>query len=500
MTQALQQSIKLLQLSAAELQEFIDAEIEKNPLLAREENDAGQGGDAGDDAPPSDGVAESDTPETVEAKELQVSDDDFSVSESLEDESYANDYSDAEALSLGRVSAGSYEGTGSGGAFGEASEGPDIEGASARDKTLREFLLEQIHMDFTDPVQALIAEKLVDLLDDAGYLREDTRALAETLGVTKHEMDAVVTKLQQLEPVGVFARSLTECLRLQLADRNRLDPVMERLLENLEMIGRGELVALKKKCGADDEDFTEMLADIRSCNPKPGFGFAREEPQTVVPDVIVRRGRKAVQSADDTSAHWVIELNPEALPRVLINRQYTAEVNARAGDKEARKFVSEQMANANWLIKALDSRAQTILKVTQEIVKQQEKFLLHGIRHLKPLVLRDIALAIGMHESTISRVTTAKYMATPRGTLELKFFFNSSINAAGGANDFSSKTVQYYIKELVDAEDSKRILSDDAIVKLLKDKNIDVARRTVTKYREEMNIPSSVVRRRLKQA
>ena len=489
MTQALQQSIKLLQLSAVELQEFIDAEIEKNPLLAREENDAGQQPSADE---VSDGGDFTSADGAVEATELHVSDDDFSVSASLDDESYANEYSDNEALSLGRVSAGSYEGTGSGGAFGDASEGPDIEGASANDKTLREFLCEQIHMDMADPVQALIAEKLVDMLDDAGYLREDTRILVETLGATRAEIDDVIKKLQQMEPVGVFARSLPECLRLQLADMNRLDPVMEILLDNLEMIGRGELAALKKKCGVDDEDFTEMLADIRRCNPKPGNGFAREEPQAVIPDVIVRRGR-----GNAISAHWLIELNTEALPRVLVNRQYTAEVNARPGDKETKKFVTEQMANANWLIKALDSRAQTILKVTQEIVKQQEMFLLHGIRHLKPLVLKDIATAVGMHESTISRVTTAKYMSTPRGTLELKFFFNASINAGTGAQDFSSKTVMYYIKDIVEAE--TKILSDDAIVTLLKDKNIDVARRTVTKYREEMNIPSSVVRRRLKQ-
>jgi RNA polymerase sigma-54 factor len=490
MTQALQQSIKLLQLSAVELQEFIDAEIEKNPLLSREESD-GNAAESTDDAASAES-AESTGEGDADVVELRVSDDDFSVSSSLEDESYANDYSDSDGIN--RVTASSYESTGSGGAFGEASDGPDIEGAASHDKTLREFLLEQIHMDITDPVQALIAEKLVDLLDDAGYLREDTKALAETLGATRQEIDAVIARLQQFEPVGVFARSLTECLRLQLADMNRLDPVMEILLDNLEMMGRGEIAALRKKCHADDEDFAEMLADIRRCNPKPGNGFAREDSQAVIPDVVVRRGR-----GNDISAHWLIELNPDALPRVLINRQYTAEVNARPGDKEAKKFVSEQMANANWLIKALDSRAQTILKVTQEIVKQQEMFLLHGIRFLKPLVLKDIALAVGMHESTISRVTTAKYMATPRGTLELKFFFNASINAAGGQNDFSSKTVQYYIKDIVEAEDPKKILSDDAIVTLLKDKNIDVARRTVTKYREEMNIPSSVVRRRLKQ-
>ena len=344
-------------------------------------------------------------------------------------------------------------------------------------------------MDITDSGQLLIAEKLTDMIDDAGYLREDTKSLAETLGATSEEIDAVIIRLQQMEPAGVFARSLTECLRLQLQDMNRLDPCMETMLANLEMIGSGELNALRKKCEVDEEDFAQMLADIRRCNPKPGSGFAAEDVQAVIPDVIVRRAK---------GGGWHLELNPDALPRVLVNRHYAADVGARANDKEAKKFMTEQLANANWLVKALDQRANTILKVAQEIVKQQDKFLLHGIRFLKPLVLKDIAAAVGMHESTISRVTTSKFMATPRGTLELKFFFTSSINAGTGANDFSSKTVMYYIKELVMGEDVKAILSDDAIVQRLKDRNIDVARRTVTTYREEMGIPSSVVRRRQK--
>lgn len=478
MTQQLQQSIKLLQLSSAELQEFIDAEIEKNPLLARDEADA----EARTDEAP-EGAEENTDDVRGEAKEISVSDKDYSAAESLEDEHYSNDYADE----AHRVSAAEHTG---GGGFSEAGEGPDIDNAAAHDKTLREYLLEQVHMDIIDPVELLLAEKLVDMIDDAGYLREDIGPLAESLGVTRQDVEGVIAKLQQLEPVGVFARSLPECLKLQLRDMNRLDPLMEMFLDNIEMMGRGELAGLKKKCGVNDEDFMEMLSDIRRCNPKPGAGFVTEDTQAVVPDVLVRRGRGG--------KGWQIELNPDSLPRVLINRQYTAEVGVRASDKEAKKFMGEQLANANWLIKALDSRAQTILKVTEAIVKEQEKFLLHGIRYLKPLVLKDIAAAVGMHESTISRVTTAKYMATPRGTLELKFFFTSSISSGSGATDFSSKTVQFYIRDVIEKEEAERILSDDAIVTLLKDRNIEVARRTVTKYREEMNIPSSVIRRRQK--
>lgn len=486
MTQQLQQSIKLLQLSAAELQEFIDEELEKNPLLTKEEADSEN--DAPAD-PAEEGAGDTSTSTEDEetrgdTQELAVSDSDYSVNESLVDESYGDEWSEGE---VGGISAGLQSG---GGHYDEDGEGFGIESASARDKTLREHLLEQIHLDIAEPAARLIAEKLTDMLDEAGYLREDTATLAETLGATAGEIEAVITRLQQMDPVGVFARSLTECLRLQLADMNRLDPVMEVFLDNIAMMGSGDLAGLRKKCAADAEDFAQMIADIRRCNPKPAMGFAVEDAQAVVPDVIVRRAK---------AGGWHLELNPEAMPRVLVNRHYASNVGAREGDKEAKKFVSEQMANANWLIKALDQRANTILKVATEIVKQQDRFLQHGIRFLKPLVLKDIAAAVGMHESTISRVTTAKYMATPRGTLELKFFFTSAINAGTGANDFSSKTVMFYIKELVNAEAPDAILSDDAIVKRLKDRNIDVARRTVTKYREEMGIPSSVIRRRQKQ-
>lgn len=489
MTQQLQQSIKLLQLSATELQEFIDAELEKNPLLSRDEADADAARSGQAEESPAAPTEDEGEAAIIERGEIEVSDNDYSVGESLYDESYRNDWGDDEAVSLGRVSAG---GKGGGNAFDDAGETPGIESAASRGKTLREHVLEQIRVDIVDPAERLIAEKLTDLLDENGYLREDVAGLAETLGATRGAVEAVIARVQQMDPAGIFARSLRECLALQLADMNRLDPVMQLFLDHMEMMGQGDLAGLRRRCGVDEEDFAQLLADIRRCNPKPGNGFTAEESYAVIPDVLVRRGRNG----------WQIELNPDALPRVLVNRRYAAQVQSEGGRaaKEAKKFIGEQMASANWLVKALDQRAQTILKVTQEIVRQQEKFLLHGIRFLRPLVLKDIALAIGMHESTVSRVTTAKYMATPRGTLELKFFFTSAINSAAGANDFSSKTVQYYIRDIIEAEDPGKILSDDAIVQLLKDRNIDVARRTVTKYREEMNIPSSVVRRRLKAA
>lgn len=482
MTQQLQQSIKLLQLSAAELQEFIDAELEKNPLLQREEGEA----NPADEAPPTEAASDNDDAAEF-AGEAQ---DSFQVAQS---DTYSRETSDdkgwdEEEPSYGESSYSAGEHEGGGRSYDPDEEGRGLEETLTSERNLREHLLEQIAVDITDPVRQLIAVSLADMLDDAGYLREDMSQLVESLGASEELIAHTVKQLQRLDPPGIFARDLTECLSIQLAEMNRLDPVMQTMLANLEMLGKGDVVGLRKLCGVDEEDFAQMLAEIRRCNPKPASGFIRDEAHAVIPDVLVRRGKAGA---------WMVELNTEALPRVLVNRVYAAQVGGK-GDKEAKKYLTEQMNNANWLVKALDQRAGTILKVAQEIVKQQDMFLMHGIRFLKPLVLKDIAEVVGMHESTISRVTTNKFMATPRGTLEMKYFFTSSISGSVGDNEFSSKTVQYYIKELIDNETVEDVLSDDTIVQKLKSRNIDVARRTVTKYREAMHIPSSVVRRRMK--
>jgi RNA polymerase sigma-54 factor len=483
MTQQLQQSIKLLQLSAVELQEFIDAELEKNPLLQREEND---------------GVpAEEATP--AESKESQGESEDagdsfgdtqdaFAVAESSTYSQETSDDREWDEPAFGEASYTASVHEGASRNFDSDEEGRSLEDTLSSERNLRDHLLEQIAVDITDPVRQLLAVSLVDMLDDAGYLREDMQALEENLGAGEELISHTIKQLQRLDPPGIFARNLSECLAIQLTEMNRMDPVMEVMLEHLELLGKGDIQGLRKKCGVDQEDFDQMLADIRRCNPKPASGFIRDESPPVIPDVLVRRGKAGA---------WMVELNSEALPRVLVNRHYATEVGGK-GDKEAKKYLADQLANANWLMKALDQRANTILKVAEEIVKQQDMFLMHGIRFLKPLVLKDISEAVGMHESTISRVTTNKFMATPRGTLEMKYFFTSSISGSVGDNDFSSKTVQYYIKELIDNETVEDVLSDDAIVTRLKSRNIDVARRTVTKYREAMHIPSSVVRRRMK--
>lgn len=468
MTQQLQQSIKLLQFSSLELNEFVDQEIEKNPLLTKESEASGEGVD----------FAEKDSPAQQEPNPDEYADRAEALDANYGD-GYQQEYDGAQRFN--RISGGAS------GGWDETDRGADH--YAAREKTLSEHLHEQLQVDVSSPQMRLIGAQLIDMLDEGGYLREPIDKLCETLGAEPELVEETIQVLQGFDPAGIFARDLTECLRLQLRERNWLDPMMETLLANLHLMERGDIQALQRLCEASDEDFADMLQQIRALDPFPARQFTQDTAQAVLPDVFVKRDKKGV---------WHIELNHDTLPNVLLDRHYYAQLDTRAAKKEDKKYLSEQLSQANWLIKAIDQRAQTIVRVTTEIVKMQEAFMLYGIKFLKPLTLKEIAARVDMHESTISRVTANKYMATPRGIFELKYFFTSSIHAASGAEDVSSKTVMYYIKELIDQESPAKILSDDAIVKRLKDRNIDVARRTVAKYREAMHIPSSVVRRRQK--
>jgi RNA polymerase sigma-54 factor len=294
--------------------------------------------------------------------------------------------------------------------------------------------------------------------------------------------------LQGFEPVGVCARDVRECLMIQLIDRNRYDPAMAALLDNLALLARHDMPGLKRACGVDDEDLREMIAEIRALTPRPGAAFGGEPAQSVVPDVYIREGLGGL---------WHVELNSETLPRLLVDQRYHARVSASARTDQEKTFVSDCAAQASWLVKSLDQRAKTILKVSSEIVRQQDAFLAYGVEHLRPLNLKTVADAIGMHESTVSRVTSNKYLATPRGVFEMKFFFTSAIQATEGGEAHSAESVRHKIRQLIDAETTERdVHSDDAIVDILKGAGVDIARRTVAKYREAMRIPSSVDRRR----
>ncbi len=335
----------------------------------------------------------------------------------------------------------------------------------------------------------MIAGVLIDGVDEGGYLRLDLAETAERLGCAQTLVESVLTVLQGFEPTGVFARDVRECLALQLKDQNRYDPAMAALLDNLDMLARRDMNGLRRLCGVDDEDLREMIAEIRALTPRPGAAFNSDTAETLVPDVHVREGLGGM---------WHVELNTDTLPRVLVDQRYHARVSKGARTDQEKTFVSDCMATANWLVKSLDQRAKTILKVSSEIVRQQDGFLAFGVEHLRPLNLKTVADAIGMHESTVSRVTSNKYIATPRGVFELKFFFTSAIQSSEGGEAHSAASVRHKIKGLVDAEKvEKDVHSDDAIVEILKAAGVDIARRTVAKYREALRIPSSVERRRL---
>ena len=482
MTPQLQQAIKLLQLSNLELTAYVEQELERNPLLQRDETAEGRTDRAdGDDAFANERLTNG---EATAADTLSLA-----ATEGVARDQDAPLDTDYENMWNGEASGNgpSLGGTWGNGAGGHGGDGDSfLEQTVSEPVTLNDHLLDQINIDIADPADRLIATNLIHLLDDAGYLVGDYGALAEMLGCDRARIEATIARLQQLDPPGIFARDLKECLALQLRERNRLDPAMQALIDHLELLAKRDRGALTKICGVDDEDLNEMIAEIKALNPKPAMAFDRGLAQPIVPDVLMR---------PDGAGGWIVELNQESLPRVLVDNTYFARISSQTRKKDERDYLTEQMQSANWLVKALHQRATTILKVAGEIVRQQERFFVHGVQHLKPLILRDIAEAISMHESTVSRVTTNKYLATPRGIYELKYFFTSSIAATSGGAALSAESVRFRIKALIDGE-AADVLSDDRIVEILLKEGVDIARRTVAKYREAMRIPSSVQRRR----
>nr|WP_262923431.1 RNA polymerase factor sigma-54 [Brevundimonas diminuta] len=485
-TPQLQQAIKLLQLSNLELEAFVEAELERNPLLQRDEADAGGDAapEAANDAAPGDGgeaelrfVEGSD----AHAQNIDAASDDL-YGDAAPGERVSDRQEDGAAAQPG-LSDWSRAGPG-GMADGEERERPDH-----RDLTLWEHLQAQASAAGLSPADHGIALTLIDATDEGGYLRADLGEIAERLGVDAARVEAVLAVCHGFEPTGVMARSIAECLTLQLIERNRFDPAMGALLENLELLARRDLTALRKACGVDAEDLSEMIAELKALTPRPGAGFGGEPAQTVVPDVHVR---------PDPAGGWRVELNADTLPRLLMDKRYHSVIAAGARSDTEKTFVADCAAQASWLVKSLDQRAKTILKVSSEIVRQQDAFLAFGVEFLRPLTLKTVAEAIEMHESTVSRVTSNKYVSTPRGVFELKFFFTAAIQSSDGGAAHSAEAVRRRIKTMIDAEDADgEVLSDDRIVEILNEAGIDIARRTVAKYREALKIPSSVQRRRL---
>ena len=470
MTPQLQQAIKLLQLSNVELQEFVEGELERNPLLEREESstEAKRPEDGGD------------------AQQLEF-DSGMAPAEAALDVSVADIAPDLSANELAEAGAApmqDWSKSSSGKSFDDM---PGIEETLASDKTLAEHLDAQLTEAGLSPVERMIGGVLIDAVDDWGYMRADVLEIAHRIGASDADVLRVLQVMQGFEPTGVMARDIPECLTLQLKERGRFDPAMEALIANLDLLAKGHFERLMTLCGVDREDLSDMIAEVRALTPKPGAGFGGGAVQSVAPDVYVK------QSPDGT---WLVELNTDTMPRVLMNQRYYATVSKTAKREEDKQFLTECAANASWLVKSLDQRARTILKVAREIVRQQDGFFAHGVAHLRPLNLKTVAAAIEMHESTVSRVTSNKYLSCARGVFELKYFFTASINAADGGESHSAEAVRFQIKGLIDGETPIEILSDDRIVEILREKGIDIARRTVAKYRESLRIPSSVERKR----
>lgn len=464
MTPQLQQAIKMLQLNNIELSEAIEEELAQNPLLEKDER-----------LP--EGESDASMSDPREARD----DIDRDFDEVWQDNTSGSGDFDAGAMQAG-----------SGGNMKFELADDSFENRMSEDKTLRQHLNDQLNMACSDPRDRMIGALLIDRLDESGYLRGDHAKIAEQLGCKPERMEGLLNILRGFDPTGVFAADLADCMALQLEERGALDEPMRKLLDNIELLGKYEHKKLCDVCGVNETYLKEMIEEIRTLNPRPASDFDHLVVQTAIPDVLMRKIPSTLGGG------WRVELNTETLPRVLVNNEYYKVVSSRANSKQDKEYLNNQLASANWIVRALDQRAQTILKVAGEIIEEQDAFFNYGIEFLKPLKLKDIAEKIEMHESTVSRVTTNKYIGTPRGLFELKFFFSTGVGGEDGGIAHSSQAIKARIKSLIDDENPKKILSDDKLVTLLKSEGIDVARRTVAKYREALGYGSSVQRRREK--
>jgi RNA polymerase sigma-54 factor len=472
MTPQLQQAIKLLQFNNVELAEFIEEELSHNPLLEK-------------------ASGEEESAETEKASAQKSNETDF-IQDGF-DSSWTGNESETQSSQQNNdfdVNSSSTP-VGSGGNHSFEDIENSFENRMSKPTTLREHLLSQLNLKFKDNKDRMIGALLIDKVDESGYLREDILTLSEKLSCSEGRIKNLLKEMRNFDPTGVFAYDLVDCLSLQLEEQGKLDEPIKKFLDNLDLLAKHEHKKLAEICGVNETYLKDMIEEIKTLNPKPAQEYDHLVVQTVIPDVLMKKLPK------NLGGGWRVELNHETLPKVLINKEYYTEVAQKTKDKKDKSYLNEKLQSATWLTKALDQRAKTILKVASEIIEHQEGFFLYGIEYLKPLVLRDIAETIDMHESTVSRVTNNKYIGTPRGVFELKYFFSQGITGSDG-EEKSSEAIKAKIKKLIDEEDSSKILSDDKLVERLKEEGINIARRTVAKYREALNIGSSVQRRREK--
>ena len=471
MTPQLQQAIKLLALSNLELEAVIAEELAKNPLL--EAQGGGEDESDGPDSAPVSQMDDSDSDESYDPPDDPGADELITGHDARDETPMDFDWQDQASETDSFTDLG-----GSGGGEGEAFDFDRLEYKAA---SLAEHLIDQLH-GASGPVGE-IARMIAELLDETGYLLVPVADIVSGTGAPTALVEQGLVLVQGLDPAGVGARNLAECLALQAKAADRYDPAMARLIDNLDLLSKGRMNDLKRICGVDDEDMADMIRELRAYDPKPGCQFARDGSEAVTPDVFVRRA----------GSGFAVELNNATLPRLIVNRRYYQELRSGPQDKASKAWLGDCLQTANWLIKALDQRARTIVKVVSEIVKRQQGFFERGVSAMKPMTLREVAEAIEMHESTVSRVTSNKYLLCDRGLYELKYFFGSGVASAEG-DGAAAEAVKAGIGEIIGAE--TEILSDDAIAALLKQRGFDVARRTVVKYREAMGIGSSVQRRR----
>ncbi|MFT0891917.1 RNA polymerase factor sigma-54 [Pseudochelatococcus sp. G4_1912] len=492
MTPQLLQAIRLLQLSHLELAAQVEAELERNPLLERVD-DASEANDAqsisepttAPDIPQEQARDWSPDEPQIERGTLEA---DFGTSfDNVFPEDSTSPRPEASAADEG-LTLSSAPPHANNSQSNSGDNGPNVEATLAANISLADHLEAQLDLATNDPQTRLIGRFLIDAIDEGGYLTETTAEIATRLGIDEARVMIVLTLVQSFEPTGIGARNLGECLALQLRERDRYDPAMQTLIAHLDLVARHDHAALRKLCSVDNDDLADMLAELRQLQPKPGRAFGGAPSQTLVPDAFVRHSR---------DGGFIVELNNDTLPRILLNRAYHVKLMQSARTEKDRTFLSECLQSGDWLTRSLEQRARTILKVTSEIVRQQEGFFAHGAAHLRPLNLKTIADAIEMHESTISRVTANKALGTERGVFPMKYFFSAAVAGADGGDIHAAEAIRHRIRHLIGTEITPRdVLSDDAIVKKLHDEGIEVARRTVTKYRESLRIPSSIERRR----
>lgn len=483
MTPQLQQAIKLLQLSTLDLQAEIQEALESNPMLELIEDGGDQ--DSSDKQDQEQQTSNSNAQDS--AKEQHDSErDEFS-------DSIPNDLPVDTAWEDIYQTSGSSN-TGSGSASEEMES--DFESRNSVSETLNDHLLWQLNLTpFSDRDRA-IAETIIDSIDSDGYLQSGIEDIHEGLfnnededPVELDEVSAVLKRIQHFDPPGVAAKDLQECLMLQLRQLDPQTPWLPQaklvVSHYINLLGSRDYAQLIRRSRLKEDDLKDVLKLIQSLNPRPGESVIQDEPEYVVPDVVVKK----------IKGRWKVELNPEIAPKIRVNNNYAGFIK-RADNSKDNNFMKDQLQEAKWFIKSLQSRNETLLKVASKIVAHQQGFLDYGEEAMKPLILHDIAQAVEMHESTISRVTTQKYMHTPRGIFELKYFFSSHVGTASGG-ECSSTAIRAIIKKLIAAENPKKPLSDSKIADVLKDQGINVARRTIAKYREAMSIPPSNERKRL---